>query len=67
MQAPLIDWADPPRELVGFIGQFLAAGAIGFRYFALGQNGHSPIARFTRTLPDERRSLGSLVWSLVSS
>jgi putative copper export protein len=35
MQAALIDWADPPRELVGFIGQFLAAGAIGFRYFAL--------------------------------
>lgn len=35
MQAPLIDWADPPRELVGFIGQFLAAGAIGFRFFAL--------------------------------
>jgi putative copper export protein len=35
MQAALIDWADPPRELVGFIGQFLAAGAIGFRFFAL--------------------------------
>jgi copper resistance protein D len=35
MQATLIDWADPPRELIGFIGQFLAAGAIGFRYFAL--------------------------------
>jgi len=36
VQAPLIDWADPPRELVGFIGQFLSAGAIGFRFFALG-------------------------------
>jgi putative copper export protein len=35
MQAPLIVWSDPPRELAGFIGQFLAAGAIGFRYFAL--------------------------------
>ncbi|HEX8942546.1 MAG TPA: CopD family protein [Gemmatimonadaceae bacterium] len=35
MQAPLIDWADPPRELAGFVAQFLAAGAIGFRYFAL--------------------------------
>ena len=33
--APLIDWSDPPRELAGFIGQFLAAGAIGFRFFAL--------------------------------
>jgi putative copper export protein len=36
VQAPLIVWSDPPRELVGFIGQFLAAGAIGFRFFALG-------------------------------
>jgi len=35
VQAALIDWSDPPRELVGFIGQFLAAGAIGFRFFAL--------------------------------
>lgn len=32
---PLLDWADPPRELIGFIGLFLAAGAVGFRYFAL--------------------------------
>lgn len=30
-----VDWADPPHELIGFIAQFLAAGAIGFRYFAL--------------------------------
>lgn len=36
MQAPpLLDWADPPRELIGFLGLFLAAGAVGFRYFAL--------------------------------
>ena len=35
MQAPLVDWADPPRELLGFVAQFLAAGAIGFRFFAL--------------------------------
>ena len=36
MQTPLpVDWADPPHELLGFIAQFLAAGAIGFRYFAL--------------------------------
>lgn len=36
MQTPLpVDWADPPHELIGFIAQFLAAGAIGFRYFAL--------------------------------
>lgn len=36
MQVSLsVDWADPPRELIGFIAQFLAAGGIGFRYFAL--------------------------------
>jgi putative copper export protein len=35
VQAPLVDWADPPRELIGFIAQFMAAGAIGFRFFAL--------------------------------
>lgn len=36
MQIPAsVDWADPPRELIGFIAQFLAAGGIGFRYFAL--------------------------------
>src|SRR5258708_23764312 len=35
MQAePLIVWSDPVRELVGFIGTFLVAGAIGFRYSA---------------------------------
>jgi putative copper export protein len=36
MQTPLsVDWANPPRELIGFITQFLIAGGIGFRYFAL--------------------------------
>ncbi len=36
MQArPLLDWADPPRELIGFLGLFFGAGAVGFRYFAL--------------------------------
>ncbi|HVX39932.1 MAG TPA: CopD family protein [Gemmatimonadaceae bacterium] len=36
MQArPLLDWADPPRELLGFLALFLTAGAVGFRFFAL--------------------------------
>ena len=36
MQAePLLQWSDPARELVSFVAQFLTAGAIGFRYFAL--------------------------------
>ena len=33
--APLLDWSDPAHQLIGFIGQFLAAGAVGVRYFAL--------------------------------
>jgi copper transport protein len=32
---PLITWSDPPRELLGFIAAFLAAGAVGFRLSAL--------------------------------
>ncbi|MFI5228207.1 MAG: copper resistance D family protein [Gemmatimonadales bacterium] len=32
---PLLQWSDPVLQFVGFVGQFLAAGAIGFRYFAL--------------------------------
>lgn len=32
---PLIQWPEPILELIGFLAQFLAAGAIGFRYFAL--------------------------------
>lgn len=36
MQAePLLQWSDPARELVSFVAQFLTAGAVGFRYFAL--------------------------------
>ncbi|MEO6878721.1 MAG: CopD family protein [Gemmatimonadaceae bacterium] len=32
---PLIQWPEPIVQLIGFIAQFLAAGAIGFRFFAL--------------------------------
>src|SRR3954471_15126641 len=36
MQAePLIQWPEPILQFIGFIAQFLAAGAIGFRYFAM--------------------------------
>jgi putative copper export protein len=38
MQAePLLHWSDPVKELVGFVSQFLALGAVGFRYAALGR------------------------------
>lgn len=32
---PLIQWPEPIVQLLGFVAQFLAAGAIGFRFFAL--------------------------------
>jgi putative copper export protein len=36
MQAePLITWSEPVREYVGFIAQFLAVGAVGFRFAAV--------------------------------
>lgn len=36
MQAePLLQWSDPVKEFAGFVGLFLSAGAIGFRYTAL--------------------------------
>ncbi|HWH50777.1 MAG TPA: CopD family protein [Gemmatimonadaceae bacterium] len=36
MQAePLLHWSEPVSQFIGFTGQFFAAGAIGFRYFAL--------------------------------
>jgi putative copper export protein len=35
LAGPLLEWIDPPKEFIGFIAQFFAAGAIGFRYFAL--------------------------------
>lgn len=37
MQAePLITWSEPAREFVGIVAQFLAVGAVGFRFAALG-------------------------------
>lgn len=39
---PLLRWSDPVKELAGFIGLFLSAGAIGFRYFAIHRWGRAP-------------------------
>lgn len=39
MQAEqLITWSEPVREYVGFIAQFLAVGAVGFRFAAVRSN-----------------------------
>jgi putative copper export protein len=32
---PLLQWSDPIREYISFVAQFLALGAVGFRYAAL--------------------------------
>jgi len=43
MQAePLIVWSEPAREFVGFVAQFLAVGAVGFRFAALGRRLGAP-------------------------
>jgi putative copper export protein len=41
---PLIQWSDPIREYIGFVAQFLALGAVGFRFAALrGELVGSPV------------------------
>lgn len=43
MQAePLITWSEPAREFVGMVAQFLAVGAVGFRFAALGSRLSAP-------------------------
>ena len=45
MQAePLITWSEPIKEYVGFIAQFLAVGAVGFRFAALRDRLDAPAA-----------------------
>lgn len=45
MQAEsLITWSEPAREFVGFVAQFLAVGAVGFRFAALGRRVDAPAA-----------------------
>lgn len=45
MQAePLITWSEPAREFVGMVAQFLAVGAVGFRFAALGSRLGAPAA-----------------------
>ena len=60
---PLITWSDPPRELVGFIAAFLAAGAVGLRLSALRGLLGSPAGEerdFARTAARRAALLGLL-------
>ena len=43
---PLITWSEPAQQLTSFVGTFLAAGAVGFRYTA---------ARALRLAPGEKQ------------
>ncbi len=37
MQAePLLPWSEPVTQFIGFVALFLATGAVGFRYAAVG-------------------------------
>jgi len=47
---PLITWSEPVQQLVAFVGSFLAAGAVGFRYTA---------ARALRLAPGEKEFFDS--------
>jgi putative copper export protein len=65
MQAePLLIWSDPIRELVGFIGTFLAAGAIGFRYSAARHQTAGTEASFYREGLKRAATLG-IVGALI--
>ena len=51
--APLIEWPEPIFHLVDFIGLFLSAGAIGFRYSSLrGRLGANSAATARTGAPD---------------
>ena len=71
MQAePLITWSDPVREYVGFIAQFLALGAIGFRFAAVRQRDVSSPGDTERRLYAEalqRAAAIGLVGTLVQA
>ena len=46
---PLITWTDALQELVSFIAQFFAAGAVGFRY-VVARTGPAPLEEPDETL-----------------
>lgn len=51
--APLIEWPEPIFQLVDFIGLFLTAGAVGFRYSSLCGTVGGPLARPTRMAAED--------------
>lgn len=51
--APLIEWPEPVYQLIAFIGLFLSAGAVGFRYSSLrGRIGGGRAATARTGAPD---------------
>jgi putative copper export protein len=66
MQAePLIRWPEPALQLLGFIGEFLSAGAIGFRFAALRRTrGNSVVANYD--YGERRAAVMGAVGALVS-
>jgi copper transport protein len=48
---PLLDWTEVATELIGFLGLFMATGAVGFRFAVVG--------RLRTTVAEERAMLAS--------
>jgi putative copper export protein len=49
---PLIHWSEPIMQLIGFVGLFLSAGAIGFRYAVV--RGHASAEAAAAGIPPNR-------------
>ena len=67
---PLITWSDPVREYVGFVAQFLALGAVGFRFAAVRGRDLSSTGDTERLLyaeASQRAAVIGLVGILVQS
>ena len=61
MQAePLITWSEPVKEYLGFIAQFLAVGAVGFRFAAVRGN------LTPRSAPPAGRAVDDSEWAVYA-
>ncbi|HYH79358.1 MAG TPA: CopD family protein [Longimicrobium sp.] len=64
--AALIEWPGPILELIEFVGAFMAAGAIGFRYTAMRRLPDVGGAGSSRALAGKRAAVIGLIGALVN-
>ena len=62
----LIEWPGPILELIEFLGAFMAAGAIGFRYTAMARLPDEAAADSLRSVAGRRAAVIGLVGALVN-